>query len=85
MKLAKYVGWIKAKPQDLKKLMDLGVEGKMDYNKEHKCFECCEIKNIPTMKKIKEKHKPFWFWSFTAVDEQDDVLPNQYQIPLKGI
>ena len=39
----KFVGWIKARKTDKKRLQWISVKGDMIYNKTEGCFEYCEI------------------------------------------
>lgn len=59
-----FEGWIEGKPQDKRKLLKLGVKGRVKYNKDFKCFEHCKI-NENIIENLRKEHRPFWSPAFT--------------------
>ena len=65
----KYVGWIRANPEDLVILQELGVEGAMIYNEVERAFEYCEVSDERALCRLEQLFPGFWRGAFTAVDE----------------
>jgi len=77
----RWLGWIKAGPEDLSALRDLGVRGSMVYNPRSKCFERCEI-DMETAARLEREWLGFWVGSFTLSTAPQAVMDEEKQ--LKG-
>lgn len=64
-----YVGWIRAKVEDLDLLTGLGVRGLRIYNKAEGAFEYCEVPDTKTLDRLEKEFPGFWRGSFTFVEE----------------
>ena len=69
----KYIGWIRAKREDLGRLEELGVSGPMVYNENEGAYEYCEVPDERTIRRLEKKFPGFWRGSFTKVEEEKDV------------
>ena len=65
----KYIGWIKAKIEDIERLEKLGVRGSMVYNEAEGALEYCEVPDRKTLRKLGKEFPGFWRGSFSAVSD----------------
>jgi len=74
-----YGGWIKAQRWHRKKLINLGITGKVKYNWKQGCFERCYATE-QVMQKLIDKIPDFAPEVFTAINKDtDEVLPREFQ------
>lgn len=73
-----YRGWIHARSTDRYSLFNLGVKGVMSYNRESSCFENCDC-TATTIERLKKKWFRFDACTFTAIDDNGNVLPEKDQ------
>lgn len=74
----RYVGWIKASPNQRHKLLRLGVEGRIKYNQKEGCFEYCNC-SYDIIKRLIREFEGFWPQSFTAIDLEKKKAPRHMQ------
>jgi len=80
----KFWGWINlnrklGKKKQRKSMIKLGVTGKIEYNREYKCFEYCICSFNVVKKLIKEPFIPMWPGCFVAADQNGSPLLNNSQ------
>jgi len=74
----RYLGWISAKRNQRHQLTKLGVEGKIKYNEEAKCFFYCNCSE-DIVKRLVKEFEGFYAGAFTAVDRNKKQAPRHMQ------
>ena len=78
MRQITWVGWIKAHPGAKDALRNIGVEGEMKYNEEHRCFEYCEASG-DVMRELINLWPEFNPRCFTGIDHEGSPLLRDQQ------
>ena len=75
-----WIGWIEARPEDVVRLKELGVEidESYNYNEEQGAVQGCSATD-EVMERLIEEWPSFWPGAFTGIDENGEILPKEAQ------